>query len=706
MEQPSPPHVGVPNCPKVTLAQRQISVRKWNRRRLKVEVSADNRISRATFELSRLATNDGDQPTRVREALGDLLRAKDGQWVRDVCVVSVGSAYVAEVTVTLADGASLKAQSEKCIVGPNSAARRAAVLASLVVIVAIVVAALTIFSEPGGPWNLDNGPLLGASAVLLAWLLAIGALGRFRRAMLVGEDNRVSTGKTAVFYWTAAVGFVMAYFIFLGIGGHTGCGPDADLSCTLPNLLAAEGLPTSYALLLGAPFAALLGAQALTGAKVESGAAQKTTSETTPSAGEAFQNDAGRADLVDSQYLLFTLIAALFFVVSFVTAPKEGLPVIPTALVALTGVSAATYVGKKAVDRNSLVITGIDPPAPVAGEKIAILGRNFLPDGAICVKVDLGGTPIVPLKVSNTRISLVIPEELDPNGLVLTVTTEANASATITLAGSKYLKAVVTPGQVPPGGKASVWLSRVPQPMVAKALPAEEERKMTAVVGSGEEVPLVQEELTGAYPWIVPLETPIGPGQIVSIRRAGRTVAQANIDVAAPALTLNPTRLAFDTPFTLNVPGHLQSEVLHLSFGAGEQIALPEPGLTRVVAGGVGQSRAVYLDFPAIATLIHDGIVVAQAPITLVPVPKVAEVSPPRAQRGDLITVTGGGLQSAGTPNVVVVVAGIAAVPILALADRIQARAADETPMAGDVKVFRSDTGTDITPRAGHEQVE
>lgn len=509
-QQPSPRALALPNCPKVTLTQRQIPVLKWDRRRLTVAVTADDRVSRATFELSRLATNDGDQPTKVREALGDLVRAKNRQWARDVSVGSVGSAYVAEVTVTLAGVTSMKlAPSNEYIVRPNSSARHAAVLFSAVVIVAMVVAALTIFAEPGGPWNLDNGPLLGASAVLLAWFLAIGVLGRFRRAMLVGADNRVSTSKTAVFCWTAAVGFVMAYFIFLGIGGQGGCGPDQNLSCTLPNLLAAEGLPASYALLLGAPFAALLGAQALTEAKVESGAAQKTTSETTPTAGEAFQNDAGHADLVDSQYLLFTLIAALFFVVSFVTAPKEGLPVIPTALVALTGVSAATYVGKKAVDRNPLEITGIDPPGPVAGEIIAILGRNFLPDGAPCVKVDLGGTPVVPLKLSNTQIKLQIPSELDPQGLVLTVTTAADASATVTLAGSRYLQALVTPGKVLPGDAATAWFPRIPElPGSGDPTLAAQEQRMTAVVGSGEEVPLGKEDVDGGYPWTVPLETP------------------------------------------------------------------------------------------------------------------------------------------------------------------------------------------------------
>lgn len=673
----------------VVLQQKKLPVLNWNRRRLTVQVDHVPAAGKGTFELFRLAPTDGGETTKVRESLGDLERHGDGNWSRDVSVGSVGSAYVAEVTLSLSEGAkSVTVPSSQLIVESNTRARLVGLGLSVALILLMVFLALTWLTKPGGPWNLDNGPLLGATSVLLAWFLAIGVLGRLRRVMLVGEDNRVSTSKTAVFYWTAAVGFVMSYFIFLGIGGQKNCGPEGVLDCTLPNLLAAEGLPTAYVLLLGAPFAALLGSQALTGAKVEAGTTQKTMSETTPSAGEAFQNDAGHADLVDAQYLLFTLIAALFFVVSFVTTPKVGLPAIPTVLVALTGVSAATYVGKKAVDSNPLEITGIDPPAPVAGETVAILGRNFLPDGALTVKVDLGGTPVVPAKATNTRIELTIPRELDPAGLVVTVTTAANSSATSTLAGSKYLTAVVTPGQVLPGEQIEIWLPRTPN------LP-EGDGVLTAVVGAGGAVEVAGQ---GPFTMAVPMDTPNGTGQVISVRKDDQTIAQASIDIVTPSLTVNPTRLARDTPFTVAVPAQLQSETLQLQLGAANRMNLPGLGLTRVVSGGVGESLQVELDVPAIATLIHNGKVAAQTQVTLIPTPTVTAIEPMQAKSGEVITVSGGGLQSAGSPTVIIHVGGVLATPILTGPERIIARAGEGIAVLGDVHVTRSDTGSDITP--------
>lgn len=67
-----------------------------------------------------------------------------------------------------------------------------------------------------------------------------------------------------------------------------------------------------------------------------------------------FVDDTGSADLLDSQYFLFNLVLLGYFVASFfhIAEPKVGstdiiLPALPGSLLALAGVSAATYLGKK-----------------------------------------------------------------------------------------------------------------------------------------------------------------------------------------------------------------------------------------------------------------------------------------------------------------------------------------------------------------------
>lgn len=685
---------GEPTTWCVRLGQKRTWRDAGTRRRLTVEVEVvpSAAAHRATFELFRLAEADDGQQTKVRETIGDLRYGRRTKtWSRTVSVGPAGETYVAEVTLALsADAACETKSSEPRYLGPDSKwVRRWGVALGMALILAMIVGAFRLLGSPGGPWNLDNGPLLGATAILLAWFLAIGALGRLRGAVLVGQDNRVSTSKTAAFGWTAAVGFVMGYFIFLGIGDESNCGPNKDLPCTLNTLLAAEGLPLTYVLLLGAPFAALLGAQAVTEAKVESGAQQKSTSETSPTAEEAFQNDAGKTDLMDSQYLLFTLIAALFFLVSFATAPQAGLPTIPEALVALTGVSAVAYVGKKAVDRNPLEITGLDPSVPVAGETVTIIGRNFLPDGALTVKVDLDGTPLVPIKASNTQIEVEIPWQLDPSAKVLTVYTAANVSQNLTLKGSQYLTAAVRPNQVLPGGTVEIGLPRRPSLKSGGGT-------WTAVVGAGKAVALSGED---PFELTIPANTPAGTNQAISVFKGTHKIAEATIDIVAPTLIINPTRIASDTPFTISVPTQLQlSTNLKLRVGDESTITLPSVGLTRVVADGLGNLLSVARDFPTLATLLDGDTVVAQTEVTLIPTPSLNSVEPAQARSGDVVTVSGTGLLSGEKATVMIHVQGVLATPFLILPERIIARVDEGISEAGDVQVSRTDTGLELHP--------
>jgi hypothetical protein len=148
--------------------------------------------------------------------------------------------------------------------------------------------------------------------------------------------------------------------------------------------LIKEGLPEDYLLLLGGPFAAAIASKAIVSGKVQSGALTKPTrkqgSAGKPNGriGEAFSDDQGNADLVDTQYLLFNFLALVFVIGGFVADPSGGVPTIPALLVGLTGVSAAAYVSKKAVVGDVPSVTSVIPARGPEGTPVRVFGQNLL----------------------------------------------------------------------------------------------------------------------------------------------------------------------------------------------------------------------------------------------------------------------------------------------------------------------------------------
>lgn len=158
-----------------------------------------------------------------------------------------------------------------------------------------------------------------------------------------GTDGRWSTSKTNAVLWTYAV-----WYAFIAILVHTG---GTGLDHTV--------LKQQYLVLIGFPVATAVIAKGITQSKVESGdivTKQPDGPETNPisGVGQLIANDAGRTDLLDFQYFGFNLILLAYFFTQFV-GHKQGfdLPNLPDSLVALTGVSAAGYVGKKGVQKDT-----------------------------------------------------------------------------------------------------------------------------------------------------------------------------------------------------------------------------------------------------------------------------------------------------------------------------------------------------------------
>ena len=169
---------------------------------------------------------------------------------------------------------------------------------------------------------------------------------RFFLALVSGKDGRWSTSKAGYLLWTYAIAFA-----FLAILIH-------DHGQGLENI----DLNEEYLLLLGIPAGAALAAKGITENGIDTGKLTKTHSrgatngvETSPvdGVGQLLSKDSGKADLMDSQYLIFNGLLLAYFLTAFLEEPSADLPTLPKTLVALGGVAGATYVGKKALQTEA-----------------------------------------------------------------------------------------------------------------------------------------------------------------------------------------------------------------------------------------------------------------------------------------------------------------------------------------------------------------
>ena len=247
----------------------------------------------------------------------------------------------------------------------------------------------------------ENPLLWAAVAALLLWCVLV-VLSRVQArsgrltGMLIGADGRFSTSHFQAWIWTLALVWAFVFFIMFGTVG--GSEPIGEL-----------GVSADYLLLLGGPFAAMVVAKQIDGAKVASGELQKPPSTQTKLT-DLVSDDSGRTDLVDMQYLMFNTVTLLVFAISIWSDPTQ-LPDIPDQLLMLTGAAALGYVARKAVQRNAPIITSITAAGvtgvPTIGEYVRISGANFVPSGAETaeaitqVKVKFGATAVSPTPITD-----------------------------------------------------------------------------------------------------------------------------------------------------------------------------------------------------------------------------------------------------------------------------------------------------------------
>jgi hypothetical protein len=223
-------------------------------------------------------------------------------------------------------------------------------------------------------------------------------------SVVLGADGRLSTSKATVWLWTFGVGYALLFVAGVGIFVN-----------------AQEPLfPASwddYLILLGGPFAAGVLAKFAVVTKFNNGTIGKTvvpglaqatalgpvaapppapggpgvaTTTSEASVADIVNNDDGALDVVDSQYVLFNLIAFAYAMGVFlsnnfnsdVTVDKYLLPGIPAQLLALVGASAATYVANKSIQKDAPGISSAHPSVDVAaGTSVLLTGVNLVPQG-------------------------------------------------------------------------------------------------------------------------------------------------------------------------------------------------------------------------------------------------------------------------------------------------------------------------------------
>jgi hypothetical protein len=290
-----------------------------------------------------------------------------------------------------------------------------------------------------------TGIYLLAGGAVLAFLLLVEAIARighrkFLATVALGRDGRTSTSKTFILMWTLLVAWALTALLIAGEFADvhacisaSGATKNAAASCTGDEvgLLQAGwkhfldvGLSGSYLVLLGVPAAAGVAAKGITQSQVTGRGFKTPVAKSGPDpaarVAEIFSADDGTTDIGDFQYMVFNLIAAVYFVVQFVKPDGSGLPPMPDTLLGLTSVSAALYVGKKAVSRSQPVVTGVFPQPIQANTRFTIIGEGLTAEPTaptdVAPQVSIGGVPALNVHTDGATITAVLPPTLAGGG--------------------------------------------------------------------------------------------------------------------------------------------------------------------------------------------------------------------------------------------------------------------------------------------------
>jgi hypothetical protein len=223
-----------------------------------------------------------------------------------------------------------------------------AALGGLLLVPGVAQAAIAAGASEASNHAVRWGLLIGFGGVLA---LAAGAeLVGAGRGLVIGADGRVSTSKTVAAVWTLIVVAGLIGIVYADLLNH----PEA-LDATNDS-----GVVGQYAVLFGGPLGAAIAAKGIVTKQVNSNPSAKSTASST-GVSDLVLDDAGNTDLGDFQYVAFNLVAMIFVIGNLLVHPSLGLPKLPDVLLGLTSVSAAGYVGKKALTPAAVATGKLTP---------------------------------------------------------------------------------------------------------------------------------------------------------------------------------------------------------------------------------------------------------------------------------------------------------------------------------------------------------
>lgn len=203
------------------------------------------------------------------------------------------------------------------------------------------------------------------------------AVGARHGGLVVGKDGRLSTSKAIALMWTLAIGYCLLTIVLMALLVSTKVPvPHGHVP---PDFIdnAFDNLSPQYLIAFGGPFASAVVSQAATRQKLDAGRLQKAQASRA-SVLDLVADDQGDLDLVDFQVGLFNLVAVLYVLTQFVQHPEQGIPALPDALTALTGISVVVYTGNKGLVSNPLKVFRLEPTSVPAGGVVEVLGTNVV----------------------------------------------------------------------------------------------------------------------------------------------------------------------------------------------------------------------------------------------------------------------------------------------------------------------------------------
>ncbi|KUJ67081.1 hypothetical protein ACZ90_31995 [Streptomyces albus subsp. albus] len=288
-------------------------------------------------------------------------------------------------------------------------------------------------------WTSARTAALVAALLTGALLTAAGWWHRARGgapAVLIGEDNRLSTSRAVAAWWVLFTGYAVLTLALERVGGAAG------------ELRMRRSAALLTVLALGCLVAVV--ARLVVANRVRAQRTQKVPADR-PRAADLLTDDAGRGSFTDTQYVLLNAAAGVFGCVTLAREPHR-LPGLPWGLAVLAGVSALTYLaGKYAEGGRPMVLSVVrvreagDLDGPIrTGDDIEIRGSGFVPPGALApdrlarTVVRIGAVhvhvPLVPVvggftNPADTVLTVPVPAEVEPGRVEVQVITASGAES-------------------------------------------------------------------------------------------------------------------------------------------------------------------------------------------------------------------------------------------------------------------------------------